>query len=218
MTVRSEHPPDTERIDVGRDAYAMILVVIMDGWTFAIEQGWLAPDMGEIPITERLRDGMRTVVGDRKRWRIAIRSGTETRSEAGVLKPDGRTDISVFFPSMFERYDEHDHHAIIECKRVADDDSALCRLFVREGVNRFVEGKYSSGHAAGFMIGYVVRGDVDAACAAINRYLIRNERSAEQLKTCTVLRAPWTRSSRHPRPRPVPEVDLHHAFLEFRAA
>ncbi|MDE0192032.1 MAG: hypothetical protein OXQ90_11805 [Gammaproteobacteria bacterium] len=218
MTTRRENLPDTELIDIGRDAYAMILYVVMDGWTFAIEQGWVAPDMGEIPITERLRDGMRTVVRDRMRWRMAIRSGTETRSKAGVLNPDGRTDMSVFFPSMFERYDEHDHHAIIECKRVAGDDSTLCREFVKEGVNRFVEGKYSMRHAAGYMVGYVLKGDMEAAWGAINRYLKRNGRSAEQLKPCTVLPAPWTRSSRHPRPPPVPEIDLHHAFLAFRAA
>lgn len=218
MTARSENPPDAELIDVGRDLCAVILYVIKDGWTFAVEQGWVVPDMGEVPITERLRDGMRTVVRDRMRWRMAIRGGTETRSTADTLNPDGRTDMSVFFPSMFERYDEHDHHAIIECKRVAGADSTLCRLFVQEGVNRFVQGKYSSGHAAGFMIGYVLRGDVDAACAAINRYLSGNGRSAERLKRCNVHPAPWTRSSRHPRTRPVPEIDLHHAFLAFRAA
>ena len=217
MTIRRGEPtPQSDSlIRLGRDVYATILRIIKDGWKVVIDRGWVVPEMNEIPITERIRDGMRFVVRDRFRWQIAIRSGTETRSSTGVLNPDGRTDVSVFFLALFESYDEHDHHAIIECKRVTGNDSDLCRLFVRQGVDRFVEGKYSLRHAAGFMAGYVLSGDVDTACTAINRYLSRNNRPAEQLRTCNVLPAQWTRSSRHPRPRQVPDIDLHHAFLAF---
>ena len=216
MTIRrEEQTPQSDFIRLGRDVCATILRIVKDGWAVAVQRGWVTPDMNEIPITERLRDAMRCVVRDRSRRQIAIRSGTETRSTTGVLNPDGRTDVSVFFLALFESYDEHDHHAIIECKRVTGDDADLCRLFVGQGVDRFVEGKYSLRHAAGFMAGYVLSGDVDTACTAINRYLSRNNRPAEQLRTCNVLSVPWTRSSRHPRPRQVPDIDLHHAFLAF---
>lgn len=218
MTIRREDPPRPTDLSVrlGRAVCATILRIVKDGWAVAIERRWVTPDMNEVPITERLRDGMRYVVRDRSLWQIAIRSGTETRSTMGVLNPDGRTDISIFLLSLFDSHDEHDHHAIIECKRVAGDDSTLCRLFVKNGANRFVEGKYSLRHAVGFMAGYVLSGDVDAACSSINRYLTRNNRCAEQLRTCTVLPSQWTRSSRHPRPGLVPDIDLHHAFLAFR--
>lgn len=215
MTIRRrDAPPKPTLVELGHDVCATLLRLVKKGWQVASDHGWVTADMDEVPMTERLRDAMRKVVRDRSRWKLAIRAGTETRSSRSVSHPDGRTDISVFLLSLFEKYDEHDHHAIIECKRVAGSDSSLCRLFVVEGVDRFVTGKYSSRHVTGFMVGYVQHGSIDAACSAINRQLRNRGRASEELVACRVLPAPWTQSSRHARSRNS-DIDLHHAFLEF---
>ena len=202
-------------VRLGREICRTILHVAMDGWAIACSRGWVVADMDEICITEKLRDAMREVVEHPSRLHLTIRAGTETRSKPEVVIPDGRTDMSIFLTNLRERYPrEHDHHGIVECKRVAGDDSELCRLFVAKGVDRFVSGKYSARHATGFMVGYVLRGSVDAACSGINRRLRKVDRSSEELEACRVLQVLWARSSRHPRSGGSP-IDLHHAFLDF---
>ena len=221
MTLRLEHEPmpQSDCVCLGQDLCATVLHVVNRSWTSVVSRGRVSPNMYEVPITERLRDAMRSYVNEHFFRQITVRAGTETRSSPEVLNPDGRTDISVFMPDLLEKWpNEHDHHAIIECKRIAGDDSKLCGRFVADGVDRFASGQYGVRHATGFMAGYVLRGEVDSVCTAINRYLSRNNRASEHLRPCEILPARWTRSSRHPRPPPVPGIDLHHAFLTFRAA
>ena len=49
-----------------------------------------------------------------------------------------------------------DAYFSIECKRLAPDD--LARLYVVEGIDRFVRGYYGAKAGAGAMVGYVIRG------------------------------------------------------------
>ena len=44
----------------------------------------------------------------------------------------------------------------IECKRVKAGDSSLNAKYVSEGVDCFATGQYATGHARGFMLGYVL--------------------------------------------------------------
>ena len=101
-------------------------------------------------MTERLRDGMRTALSSGELpWTrtLVVLPGTESRSRPEVLRPDGRTDISILWIEIFLRFGEHDPHAIIECKRIAGADSGLCREYVVEGIDRFRTGKYAANHA-----------------------------------------------------------------------
>ncbi|MCY4652723.1 MAG: hypothetical protein OXC95_06105 [Dehalococcoidia bacterium] len=145
---------------------------------------------------------------------MTILRGTETQSASSRLKPDGLTDISIHLQDVRERYGEHDPHAIIECKRVADD-AALCRLYVRCGIDRFQSGKYGIGHATGFMVGYVISGGVSAAVAKINRRLSRLKRQTEYLQQRRTVGVAWAWFSEHSRPQPHVNIELHHAFLVF---
>lgn len=147
--------------------------------------------------------------------KMTILRGTESLSVSSPLTPDGLTDIPIFFQDIRENLDEHDPHAIIECKRIAGNDSRLCRLYVVKGIDRFRQGKYAGNHALAFMAGYLLSGGADAAVAGINGYLSRQVREPEHLTSSTVLPEAWARSSRHPRPEPAAPIELHHAFLEF---
>ena len=179
------------------------------------------PGAREVEITEYLRTEMREALSQRTTdWykKMTILPGTESHSISGASTPDGLTDIPIFFQDIRERFDEHDPHAIIECKRIAGNDAGLCRLYVVEGMDRFSTGKYAGNHALAFMAGYLLSGGADEAAAGINGYLSRRGRVCEHLESSTVVQEAWARSSRHPRPAsPVP-IELHHAFLAFRPA
>ena len=208
-------------IDIHDERCAAVLQILEAGW----ERASGAPDVhagaGEVEITERLRDGMRAALAAKTAdWcrKMTVLPGTESRSSPDVPRPDGRTDLPIFFSDVREEYDEHDPHAIVECKRIAGDRADLCRQYVVGGIDRFAAGKYAGNHAAGFLAGYLLSGDAAAAAAGVNRYLTRKQRRPERLKRSTLRAAPWARSSRHPRPAPADPITLHHAFFRLRPA
>lgn len=198
-------------IDIGQERCGAILRTIEFGWHLASPD--VHRDLREIELTECLRDGMRDALarlGEAWCRTVTILPGTESRSLRRRV-PDGRTDVSVFFAELREVYDEHDPHAIVECKRIAEQRTDLCRLYVVEGGDRFRSAQYGHRHVVGFMVGYLIAGTIDGTVDKINRYLP----SDEALAGCTVVEEPWTRSSRHPRQDGLAPISLHHAFLEF---
>lgn len=216
--------PDESNGAIGREfitlwpeIIAAILLTLQSGWTVA---GVTAAHSaaGEVEITERLRDGMRkTLNAGRLPWSksFLIAPGTESRSTLAVATPDGRTDIPVYLIKVFLQYCEHDPHAIIECKRLDGSDTHLCREYVVEGVDRFRSGKYAENHAAGFMAGYLIRGDAPEAATGVNAYLSRVARIPEHLSPSDVVEEPAFWRSSHARSVPRPPINLHHALFEL---
>ena len=207
-------------IDIQRERSYAILRILDAGWRRAAGAAEVHAGAGELEITEHLRKGMRAELTMRVgAWykKITVLPGTESLSTPDAPRPDGRTDIPVFFQDIREAYDEHDPHAIIECKRVAGDDTGLCRLYVVKGVDRFKTGQYASNHAVGFMAGYLLSGDAASATTGINAYLTGRERRSEHLRSSSSTEAPWARSSRHQRPAPAKPMILHHIFLALRS-
>ena len=201
-------------IDIQEDRCTTILWTIWHGWKGILAAGEVDATWKEVPITSRFRREMLRALRDKDMW---VRRGEESSSTNDLLEPDGKTDISITFTSIREKLNEHDAHAIIECKLVAEDSAYLCREYVKEGVRRFVRGakadsrypKYAAKHAFGFMAGYVLRGSAEGAAKRINNYLAE----AERLRSPTILREDWLRTSVHSRRRPLPQITLHHAFL-----
>ena len=191
----------------------------------AIHDGWLSvrdvtPADDEVKITERLRAAMRRVVNERTHpWSklMVILPGTESLSRPDLPRPDGRTDISILIVGVFQELQDHDPHAIIECKRIAGGNTGLCWKYVHDGIDdRFRTGKYGGRHATGFMIGYVLSDRALDAAHGINRCLSRKDRRSELLHESGLLDERWAWSSCHPREPPSESpIMLHHAFLEF---
>ena len=206
-------------IDLRPDIAAAVLRTVEAGWTFASQSPDVNTESGEVEITERLRDGMRCALDSGMLpWKsMIVLPGTESRSRPEILLPDGRTDISIHWIEIFVQFREHDPHAIIECKRVAGNNAHLCREYVVEGIDRFRTGQYSNNHSMGFMIGYLIDGDARAAANCINDHLNRKSRYDENLEPSILVAEPWVWASSHPRTCTSP-IDLHHAFLAFRAA
>ena len=211
---------DRSFIELDSEISAAILRTVEAGWTLALKSLDVNGDAAEIPMTERLRNGMRSVLnGGGLPWSrtMAVLPGTESRSRPDVLLPDGRTDIPILWIEIFLRSGEHDPHAIIECKRIAGDDPHLCREYVVHGIDRFRTGKYARNHADGFMAGYLIAGDASAAASGVNRYLnaIRKKhepRRDENLKPSRLVSEPWAWVSHHPR-EATSAMALHHTFL-----
>ena len=219
MRVPFDVPANNGRqfVELASEITTTILRTVEAGWTLASQSLDVNADAREVPMTERLRDGMRSALNSGKfSWgrTMAVLPGTESRSRPDVLLPDGRTDISILLIQTFSQLGEHDPHAIIECKRIAGGTSQLCREYVVEGIDRFRTGKYASNHSAGFMVGYLVADSATDAVTGINRYLNSKRRLDEELNRSNLIDEPWVRKSRHPRSGTLP-IEIHHAFLKI---
>ncbi len=205
-----------EYIELAPEVVAAILLTVVAGWRQACRFDDVNAEAGEVLMTERLRDGMR---GELKAgghpWgkTLIVLPGTESRSSGAVLIPDGRTDIPLMMIGVFLRTQEHDPHAIIECKRIAGSDTHLCREYVVEGIDRFCTGKYGQNHALGFMVGYVLTGTAADAANGVNAYLTRVSRRTEQLQSADISKGVASWESQHTRPAPASPIHLHHALL-----
>lgn len=211
-------------ITLRMDQCATILDTLREGWEHSLTTHPIDATWHEVPITECLRDGMRKAIGHSRtpsRRDIWVFPGQESRSSAETLVPDGRTDIPIGFTSVREKLNEHDAHAIIECKRIAEDSARLCRAYVEQGIRRFVgdaktdsrNPKYAANHAVAFMAGYLLQGTTAGAVKRINGYLGMGERLAPP----TIVREDWVRTSVHGRSKPLSDITLHHAFLAIQA-
>jgi hypothetical protein len=219
--VRIEYDPPSssgkEFIELAPDITAAILFTLVAGWEAAVRLPDVNASAGEVAITERLRDGMREALKSRGfAWKrnMVVLPGTESRSRPTVLLPDGRTDIPIFLIEIFLGSQDHDPHAVIECKRIAVGDRTLCREYVVQGVDRFRLGKYGENHAIGFMVGYLLSGNAAGAVTNVNAYLTSNGRGPEHLQP--VPEPPPTWSSQHARhPTSVP-ITLFHSFFTLQ--
>ncbi len=211
-------PLGREYIELGPDITAAILVTLGAGWDSASALADVNADSGEVAITEHLRDGMRTALrSGRYPWNrsMVVLPGTESRSKPSVLLPDGRTDIPIFLIEVFIGSQEHDPHAVIECKRIAGGDRHLCREYVVEGVDRFRTGKYGENHAVGFMTGYLLSGSAAEAVLGINAYMTSKSRQGEHLGPSAEAPTSWL--SQHARQTPSLPITLYHSFFQFLA-
>ena len=203
------------------DVVAAILVTVNDGWQQALAFEDVNVQAGEVTMTERLRDGMRVTLKAKDHpWgkQLIILPGTESRSSPSVILPDGRTDIPVFAVNVFLRTQEHDPHAIIECKRIAGTDTHLCREYVVEGMDRFRLSKYGANHGIGFLVGYVLSGRPEEAVDGVNGYLTRVSRMPEHLSPASLSNNVPSWLSQHARSAPAHPISLHHSFLSISMA
>ena len=132
----------------------------------------------EVPITIIVRKTMRMMKKKLGLTNLEVRGEHEIEN---MLKSDhsllGRIDITLKFLRQFGNEDDY---VAIECKRVGfgKSYSKLSGRYVSEGVARFVNGQYATGHAWGFMLGYVMVLPVEKPIKSIDKCL-RNAYGAD---------------------------------------
>ncbi|MCL4203305.1 MAG: hypothetical protein KJ000_12460 [Pirellulaceae bacterium] len=165
-----------------------------------------------------------------KRLYLALVNGKDRNSHAFLIryqdvevdddlsKESGRKDI-VFFPSLFDE----PIYFCLEAKRlsamVSGQRKSLADEYVKEGMQRFVERKYSRHVRHGGMLGYVLDGDIDRAianvsnCIRLHQAALRMEGPAELLMSRLRLDDPQVRETRHFRKDESIVFCLHHLFV-----
>ena len=212
---RTQGPHECSTLFLQKTIRAALVKLIDTGWKSATQEMVGRAGQAEVETTEYLRDGMRDAtrhLGSFGR-QVTVAPGTESRSSRKTRRPKGITDIPIYLRAIREEYDDHDPHAIVECKRISGSNANLCREYVVEGIDRFRMGKYAERHAYGFMAGYVVSGDGAAAVCGVNRYLKGRGRKEEQLSRSDAARTLDCWQSQHDRVTGREPIHLEHVFL-----
>ena len=109
-----------------------------------------------------------------------------------------------------------DAYFSIECKRLAPDD--LARLYVVEGIDRFVLGYYGAKDQAGAMVGYLVRGTPSAALRRVNARITGAKGMGSGHTLMPADPIGWLSTvfaSNHPRSSPFQTIHLTHLFFDM---
>jgi hypothetical protein len=135
----------------------VVLALVLEAWD-RIEKP--AEDEHEDTISVKLCVAMRTGKNrNRHPFQIHYQS---VELDTNLTKVSGRKDIVIFPPS-----NDEDIYFCLEAKRlnarISGKMRSLADEYVKEGMQRFVDGKYSKQIRHGGMLGYVLDGDVDRA-------------------------------------------------------
>jgi hypothetical protein len=190
-----------------------VLALVLDAWD-RIEKP--AADEHEDHTSLRLYAAM--IRGkDRQRHFFLIRL-QDVEVDTDLVKVSGREDI-VFFPPA----NDEDVYFCLEAKRlnalVSGVRRSLADEYVKEGMQRFVDRKYSRRICHGGMLGYVLDGDLDRAIKNVANVVrlyheILGMESPGEIRESSV--RPGDRHARethHQRHNDVVLFRLHHLFV-----
>lgn len=191
---------------------ASILALTLDAWANIAPP---AQDEREEAVSIRLYAAM-VKKQDRQRHRFLIRY-EDVEVDIDLAKETGRKDI-VFFPG-------HDggYYYCLEAKRlnarVSGVMKSLADEYVKEGMQRFVDGKYSRHVQHGGMLGYVLDGDVTRAMKNVlnnirdNAHLLGMSAPATWAESAHRPADPHAKESTHRRPGESAPLFIQHLFV-----
>jgi hypothetical protein len=130
----------------------------------------------------------------------------------------GRMDI-VFYPPTADQ----DIYLCIEAKRlnaeISGENCSLASEYVKEGMQRFVDGKYSRSVRHGAMLGYVLDGDVERATRNIQNNIVKRLTELRLSNKTGLLVSSirpadaWTKETHHQREFEDAIFRIHHLFV-----
>jgi hypothetical protein len=134
------------------------------------------------------------------------------------VKVTGRKDI-VFFPSL----NDEDIYFCLEAKRlnalVSGRRRSLADEYVKEGMQRFVDGKYSRYIWHGGMLGYVLDGQIANAIKNVETNIQAHASALGMTLPGSLLPSslrpndPSTKETRHRRVHETAVFHIHHLFM-----
>jgi len=138
--------------------------------------------------------------------------------DTDLAKETGRKDI-VFFPSL----QEQEIYLCLEAKRlnavVSGVRRSLADEYVKEGMQRFVDGKYARFVRHGAMLAYVLDGDTDRAMRNVENNIrnrlaeLRMDKNGGFVASTIRPDDPRTRETSHRRAHEKAFFRIHHLFV-----
>lgn len=169
MQLTPDQPAGVPSFGLETDEIETVVDLICQGAREARHQ--MTPGLLEVPMTVIVRKAMKRMKRDLGLTNLEVAGEVEIDDMAtDGAELLGRIDITLKFLRQFGNEDDY---VGVECKRVGAG-SAFTQLnsrYVTQGVERFLNGQYATGHAWGFMLGYALALPADAIVQAVNNRL-----------------------------------------------
>lgn len=169
MQLTPDQPAGVPSFGLETDEIETVIDLICQGAREARHH--MSPGLLEVPITVIVRKAMRRMKRDLGLTNLEVAGEVEI-DDMATEGPEllGRIDITLKFLRQFGNEDDY---VGVECKRVGAGSafSQLNSRYVTQGVERFINGKYATGHNWGFMLGYALALPADAIVQAVNNRL-----------------------------------------------
>ena len=140
-----------------------LLRIICEAYKELRASGRVTPIMSEPEITEELYVELLDV------WKEAGISPKPIHEKSHGTSKKGRGKTPTIDFCFRHKWDPN-YYFGAECKRLEENNSKLYNLYVDEGVNRYLSGKYGEKCSVGSMIGYIIIGNT---AEIINKVKIR---------------------------------------------
>ncbi len=192
-----------------------VLQLVVDGFERWKIGGFTSYGNHEDHYTIRLVACMRQIRRERNMALVPRFQGVEPSGEMleGHQDPAHapRIDIVVSWDVFAD-----DAFLSIECKRLAADD--LARLYVVEGIARFVQGYYGAKEKSGAMVGYIIGGTLGDLLKRVNSHIERAHTMGPSHTLKVTDPIGWLNSvfaSDHQRGSPFQPIRLTHLFFDM---
>lgn len=181
------------------------LNLIIEAYKAAQISKTITPVFDEEDITEVLN----TFLDDNPQridWQIATNTENRLRNDKakkskGFSKKAARIDLR--FTTMTSSLD---YRYYMEAKNLKINSSALKRRYIKTGIDNYISTKYNDG----FLVGYVLQGDVTKNIDGVNKLLIKDSRGTEiiSLRPNKIIGYDQYLSSH-------PTIEIKHIFFDF---
>lgn len=126
------------------------------------------------------------------------------------LEKNNRIDIELDTPYSLQNKNKG---IKIECKIVGENE-----YINKNGINSFIDGKYSSEMFLAGMVGFIKEGNIERKVKNIENR-INNHKTIKTTKNLTLYKIDkkfkHSYFSQHKRIKPLSKIDLHHLFFDF---
>ena len=173
----------------------------------------------QVVLTARTMSALLTLRNDSDealRFELSMFSWDQT--DSGEMRLTSSEDI-VFFPPA----NDEDIYLCLEAKRlnaaVSGVRRSLADEYVREGMQRFVDGKYARFVRHGAMLGYVLDGNTDRAMKNVENNIrtrlteLRMDKNDGFLASSIRPDDPRSKETRHRRAHEATIFRIHHLFM-----
>ena len=161
-----------------RDAFQKkCFLLIIDAYNISLSEKVIQRDWNENDISYELYEKILLSPVRIKKYKIHI--STEFRIPKNVAKIKGFADKLPRIDLKMSHFAiQQEFKYLFEAKRLKEKSSNLKRAYIKEGIGRFISGKYPIG----CMLGYLVEGKPDATIKGINALLEKDKRNSEVLR------------------------------------
>lgn len=196
--------------ELGEDGINQLLEIVCAAYSGLQAKKVIRPDMSEDKITEELYTEIMEV------WVtsniidsiVPIHQKGDWLSGKNGKKPP---TIDIVFRDSFER----DAFFAFECKLLKEGESRLFWEYVKEGLDRYLQGKYCANGSAGSLIGYVMSGRLTSVVDEVKKRV-----DVDKILEVMRLGLPLGKFSSHyisvhSRENSLPRFSVHHLFFSF---